>query len=61
MPDYTLDLTLEERDTVVHALRHMAVIAAETCPSLATAVAQVEGINDILGRLGAEPEKVPVE
>ncbi len=61
MTEYHLDLTIEERDTVVHALRHMAVIAAATCPSLATAVAQVEGINDLLGRLDAEPEKVPVE
>lgn len=61
MPDYQLDLTLEERDTVVHALRHMAIIAVEACPSFATAIAQVEGINDLLGRLGAEPEKVPTE
>jgi len=56
-----LTLTLEERDTVIYALRHMATIARETCPSLATAVAQGEGINDLLGRLGAEPEKVPTE
>lgn len=59
MKEYVLEMSIEERDTVVFALRHMATIATETSPSLATAVSQVEGINELLKQLGSEPEKIP--